>query len=78
MSFHGNSGHKGSLTLANSNGRVQDHWHHSWPIADNVQKLALALVSLGFFSNRNLGAYVSVERVFERLIVVSQSHSATN
>jgi hypothetical protein len=51
MSFHGNSGHKGSLTLANSNGRVQDHWHHSWPIADNVQKLALALVSLGFFSN---------------------------
>jgi hypothetical protein len=51
MSSYGNSGHKGSLTLENSSGRAQDHWHHSWPIEDNVQKPALALVSLGFFSN---------------------------
>lgn len=44
MSSHGNPGHEGSLTSANSSGRARHHRQHSWPIADYVQKPTLALL----------------------------------
>ena len=50
MSSHGSgNSHAASLTSVNSaSGRARHHRHHSWPIADYVQKPTLALVSLLF------------------------------
>jgi hypothetical protein len=61
MSSHGNPGHEGSLTSANSSGRARHHRQHSWPIANYVQKPTLALVSLVFFSMRQ--KYLTMFRI---------------